>query len=185
VRRTGQVASLLANAFFCTFPLRNRPSANADLPSINFSTLYEPLGTFATQNCSAQQARRTGCAACRCVLLVVRGMPCAACCVAKRVVACLAHQRCTPQCCYAVGCATAQAGKLRCIFNYFARVATLDGPGARDAACDDAMMRHATCRMRTSLARQCNPCQHVPSLAFAAPHGPHKRVRRVTLCANT
>jgi hypothetical protein len=141
VRRTGQVASLLANAFFCTFPLRNRPSANADLPSINFSTLYEPLGAFATQNCSAQQARCTGCAACRCVLSVVRCMPSAACCVAERVVACLAHQRCTPQCCYAVCCATARRRRrASCVASSTTSLASQRSTGLVRA------MQHATMR---------------------------------------
>lgn len=47
-----QIASLLANAFLCTFPRRNAAIRNSDLPTINFSAL------FGCTNASALQKMR-------------------------------------------------------------------------------------------------------------------------------
>jgi poly(ADP-ribose) glycohydrolase len=47
-----QVASLLANAFLCTFPRRNAVIRNADVPTINFSALFSCTNTSALHKMS-------------------------------------------------------------------------------------------------------------------------------------
>lgn len=62
-----QIASLLANAFFCTYPMRNSRSRNAEyssFPSINFNMLYSakakpyPTNTIAKLKCLINYFKR-------------------------------------------------------------------------------------------------------------------------------
>ncbi|XP_048480301.1 poly(ADP-ribose) glycohydrolase [Plutella xylostella] len=59
-----QIASLLANSFFCTFPRRNSSKTDCEYssyPRINFSTLYETTGsdsTFEKLKCLCHYFRR-------------------------------------------------------------------------------------------------------------------------------